>query len=126
MFLLKSLMNASRTLHLKLFTSIIHAKQSFFDSTPLGRLMNRFSKDIQAIDMQMPNAYKNVILTFIEITSTMILVSVVVPLFLIVFVPIIVFFVFVQVNNRCKFALKNSKFIILISISMTKIYLSDL
>jgi ABC-type multidrug transport system fused ATPase/permease subunit len=97
-------MNASRTLHNKLFTSIARAKQSFFDSIPLGRIVNRFSKDIESVDMQIPIAYKNVIYIFIESCATMILICVVTPLFLIPFIPIVVFYAFVQVKIYNKFS----------------------
>ncbi|KAG9592924.1 bile acid-transporting ATPase, partial [Aureobasidium melanogenum] len=43
---------ASKRIHRKLMESITHAKFRFFDSTPLGQIMNRFSKDVEAIDQE--------------------------------------------------------------------------
>jgi len=31
---------------------------SFFDTTPLGRIINRFSKDIDEVDLMIPNQIK--------------------------------------------------------------------
>ncbi|KAI8321954.1 hypothetical protein GQ54DRAFT_260820 [Martensiomyces pterosporus] len=41
---------ASRVIHERLLRSVVHATPRFFDSTPLGRIVNRFSRDMQAID----------------------------------------------------------------------------
>lgn len=51
--IIKGTMNASSTLHNRLIKSIVHAPMHFFDTTPLGRIMNRFSKDIEILDSYM-------------------------------------------------------------------------
>ena len=47
---------------------IMHAPSWFFDTTPVGRIVNRFSKDIDTVDNvipQMINAFYNNIFSVI-------------------------------------------------------------
>lgn len=46
--------NASRGVHNSLVGFIAHASTSFYDKTPFGRLLARFSKDIDLIDSFLP------------------------------------------------------------------------
>lgn len=53
-FLLASFgVTASEALHKNLLDSVLRAPQSFFDTTPLGRILSRFSKDIYSIDLEL-------------------------------------------------------------------------
>ena len=51
-FLFAGSLAASRRIHERLIQAITHAKFRFFDQTPLGQLMNRFSKDIESVDQE--------------------------------------------------------------------------
>ncbi|CAG8502871.1 1064_t:CDS:10 [Rhizophagus irregularis] len=45
---------AARKLHHQMLDGVIRSPMSFFDTTPLGRILNRFSKDIYTIDELLP------------------------------------------------------------------------
>ncbi|EFA04472.2 putative multidrug resistance-associated protein lethal(2)03659-like Protein [Tribolium castaneum] len=60
-------MKASRNLHNNMFTTLLQAQMKFFNSNPSGRILNRFSKDMGAIDEILPK----VLLEAIQITLTM-------------------------------------------------------
>lgn len=44
----------SHKLHNRMLDKVTHAKVVFFDSNPLGRIINRFSKDINFTDLSIP------------------------------------------------------------------------
>ena len=46
--------NASRMLHNQMFGSILRAPILFFDTNPIGRVLNRFSKDVGFLDDLLP------------------------------------------------------------------------
>ncbi|SCU68299.1 multidrug resistance protein A [Trypanosoma equiperdum] len=52
-----SMRHGSRTLHRFLLRSISTGKMSFFDTTPLGRIVNRFSRDIDRLDNSLPMTF---------------------------------------------------------------------
>ncbi|KAG5894561.1 hypothetical protein JTB14_021543 [Gonioctena quinquepunctata] len=47
-------MTASTRLHNSMFSKIVYSAMSFFNTNPSGRILNRFSKDIGAIDETLP------------------------------------------------------------------------
>ncbi|XP_015783925.1 multidrug resistance-associated protein 1 [Tetranychus urticae] len=44
------IVNGAKWIHEKMLTRLIRAPMSFFDTTPLGRILNRFTKDIDTAD----------------------------------------------------------------------------
>ena len=45
---------AARNVHKRLFGVVMEAKTSFFDTTPVGRILNRFSSDLYTVDDSLP------------------------------------------------------------------------
>lgn len=86
-------LRASRTLHTRLLESVSRAQLQFFDTTPLGQLMNRFSKDIEAIDQDVAPIAVGMLGCLFSMISIVVLISVITPGFLIAgfFITIIYF-----------------------------------
>ena len=47
-------LRASGLLHNNMLKRIMRAPMSFFDTTPLGRIVNRFSRDVDVMDNSFP------------------------------------------------------------------------
>ncbi|XP_010213932.1 PREDICTED: canalicular multispecific organic anion transporter 2 isoform X1 [Tinamus guttatus] len=87
---------AARTLHAGLLENKFHTPQSFYDTTPTGRIINRFSKDIYVIDEVIPPTIMMFLGTFFTSLSTMIVIIASTPLFAVVIVPLALLYFFVQ------------------------------
>jgi len=96
-FLAKFGVRASNEMHQNLLKSIISAPMSFFDTTPTGRILSRFSKDLYAIDLELSDYLDFFLfcsLTVIVSLGTIIFVT---PWFGIAILPLL--FVYVKVLN---------------------------
>uniref|UniRef100_A0AAQ4PSX5 ATP-binding cassette, sub-family C (CFTR/MRP), member 3 n=1 Tax=Gasterosteus aculeatus aculeatus TaxID=481459 RepID=A0AAQ4PSX5_GASAC len=87
---------AARKLHANLLTNKFHTPQSFYDTTPLGRIINRFSKDIYIIDEALPSTVLMFLATFFVSLSTMIVIVSSTPIFAVVIAPLAFIYIFVQ------------------------------
>lgn len=87
---------AARKLHHNLLTNKLHTPQSFFDTTPIGRIINRFSKDIYVIDEALPATVLMLLGTVFVSLSTMIVIISSTPIFAVVIVPLAFIYFFVQ------------------------------
>lgn len=45
---------AAAIMHTHMLHNVLHAPNAFFDVTPLGRILNRFSKDVDVLDNTLP------------------------------------------------------------------------
>ncbi|KAL7945402.1 hypothetical protein V8C42DRAFT_323034 [Trichoderma barbatum] len=76
-------LTASRRIHDRLILSVTRAKFKFFDVTPLGQLMNRFSKDLEAVDQEIAPTAIGVMVCALSLVVTIVLISFITPGFLI-------------------------------------------
>lgn len=74
---------ASVHLHNAAMQRVMRAPQSFFDATPLGRLLNRLTKDIDTLDNTLADALRMLISTIAGVVGTIVLIAIVQPYFLI-------------------------------------------
>jgi ABC-type multidrug transport system fused ATPase/permease subunit len=94
-------LNASRNLHDSLLKCVLAAPvNTYFDVTPVGRILNRFSKDLDSIDCNLPDFFLNMLQNGFHVFSAVVMCVVSTPFFLIVMLPLAIMFYFVQSYYR--------------------------
>ncbi|XP_041065533.1 canalicular multispecific organic anion transporter 1 [Carcharodon carcharias] len=88
---------ASRDLHSRLLHNILHVPMLFFDTTPTGRIVNRFSKDIYTIDETIPLTFRSWLSCFFGVIGTLFVICLATPYFTIVIVPLAIIYYFIQI-----------------------------
>jgi ABC-type multidrug transport system fused ATPase/permease subunit len=91
---------ASKNLHRAAIKRVIHAPMSFFETTPLGRIMNRFAKDVDTLDNMLGDALRMFCNTLSNIIGAVILISILLPWFLIAVASISLIYYFYAVFYR--------------------------
>ncbi|KAI9335777.1 P-loop containing nucleoside triphosphate hydrolase protein [Obelidium mucronatum] len=92
---------AAKSLHQDALGRIIHTPSSFFDTNPLGRVLNRFSRDQDVIDNTLPDAVRMFFISFGMAVSTFCLVTYATSgWFLLALVPLMAAYYYVQAMYR--------------------------
>ena len=88
-------MQASKKIFNSMLDLVLHAKIRFFDVTPVGRIMNRFSKDIEGIDQELIPYLEVTVFCLIQCSSILLLIVVITPRFFSVAVIVFILYYFV-------------------------------
>ncbi|KAJ1935617.1 hypothetical protein EC988_008427, partial [Linderina pennispora] len=88
MYVFGGAIRASRKLHSELLQAVVHATPRFFDSTPLGRIINRFSRDMQTVDEWTMDILVWWLLDIMGVLSIFAIISYVTPAFVLVAIGI--------------------------------------
>ncbi|NXA67055.1 MRP4 protein, partial [Mohoua ochrocephala] len=90
------LVNSSQNLHNKMFQSILKAPVLFFDRNPIGKILNRFSKDIGHLDDLLPLTFLDFVQTLLQIFGVVAVAVAVIPWILIPLIPLFILFIFLR------------------------------
>ncbi|KFH62096.1 hypothetical protein MVEG_11735 [Podila verticillata NRRL 6337] len=109
---------ASTVLFNGLLNCIFRLPMSFFDTTPMGRIVNRFSSDIDAIDDRLPEEFNDFFAFTSMIGGALFLIAYSTPAFLIMIPPLGMVYFFIQnYFIKCSASLKR-----LYSVSKSPLY----
>ncbi|KAJ6666237.1 hypothetical protein lerEdw1_000509 [Lerista edwardsae] len=89
-------LTAAKNLHHNLLNKIIIGPIRFFDTTPLGLILNRFSADTNIIDQHIPPTLESLSRSTLLCLSAIGMISYATPLFLVALVPLGIAFYFIQ------------------------------
>lgn len=98
--LLRATVTASVVLHNKLLTHILRLPKSFFDTNPAGRVLNRFSRDIETMDSVLNQDISQFCNCFATYLATLIVISYATQWFGLAVVPITIVYIILQVRWR--------------------------
>ncbi|KAI9023065.1 multi drug resistance-associated protein MRP [Phycomyces nitens] len=87
---------SAKVLHSKMLDSVIHSPMSFFDTTPLGRILNRFSKDQHTVDEVLPRTFQAYFRVLFSVFSIVVIISISTPFFLVLVIPLGFIYSYVQ------------------------------
>ena len=94
-FILVSLRSSER-LHDKMVVAILQAPVLFFDSNPVGRILNRFSKDIGCLDELLPKTFLASIQYVLLVSASIIVPTITNPWLLLIVVPLAVVVMYIS------------------------------
>ena len=95
--------NASCRLHKRLLHAVFVAPLSFFHKTPAGRILNRFTRDTDQIDMTLPNVGHGFLFSLFACLSVFVAISIFIPTFIAIAVPICCCYIVVAIFYSCSF-----------------------
>lgn len=117
-FLVHFGVKASETLHRNLLDSVLRAPTSFFDTTPLGRILSRFSKDLYSIDIELTDHLDFFLFSTLQVIIALGTIMFVTPWFGIAVIPLL--YIYITILNYFREVSRETKR--LESISRSPVY----
>ena len=92
---LNALINSSRNLHNSMLSAVLKAPVLFFDTNPVGRVLNRFSRDIGITDELLPDVFLEAVQILLFCIGAVVLQSILIPWIILPAIPLVIVFVWI-------------------------------
>lgn len=90
-------LSSARKIHDAMLTRVVRAPMSFFDTTPIGRILNRFGKDQYMIDDLLPKTLSSWLATTFSVIGIITVIAIATPYFIVIMVPLSLVYRSVQI-----------------------------
>lgn len=94
------IIRSAKYLHNKLLYCVLRSQLRFFETTPIGRILNRFSKDMAAIEDTLPWSFRHVLTCLFDLMSAAIVISTSTPGFILALIPVVLIYTAIQVITK--------------------------
>lgn len=91
---------AGRLFHDNALNSILKTEIRFFDSTPVGRILQRFSRDVESVDIHIQWTFEQTLNAILQVTLSFFLIIITLPMTMVFLMPILVYYYFLQSAYR--------------------------
>ncbi|KAJ2595812.1 hypothetical protein H4R99_005195 [Coemansia sp. RSA 1722] len=103
----KCTLRASTKLHDSLLGGVLRSPMSFFDVTPLGRILNRFSSDVRGCDESLPRSISLMVTSLVGVFSAAAVICFATPIMLALTIPL--YFVYKYLQQRYLFCIREMR-----------------
>ncbi|XP_019716236.1 multidrug resistance-associated protein 4-like isoform X1 [Hippocampus comes] len=95
------LVRSTQTLHNRMFNAVLRTPVLFFDVNPIGRILNRFSKDINQMDSLLPLIFVDFYQLFLQNVGVLAVAASIIPLLLVTVAPLLFLFLYLRRYYLC-------------------------
>ncbi|XP_063605857.1 multidrug resistance-associated protein 1-like [Penaeus indicus] len=89
-------LDAAEGLHTNILKNVLRLPMSFFDTNPVGRMINRFGKDVDTMDNILPWSIRSWLMCLFQVIATFVAIIYATPVFAVVMLPTMIIYYFVQ------------------------------